>query len=141
MSHNLPAPSLHHQPGTCLGDVDGVGRAPCRDATEKGLKLVSELFLVCMRVCIKCRHVVGARSLNAVRSPVCLSSEEPQESSVRYPYIQAPTISGPFLSVKHNHTLLQPGYSVVAAIACKEGHLCFPGLFLFSAVSYWLNCL
>lgn len=59
----------------------------------------------------------------------------------RYPHIEIPTVSGPFLSVKHNHTLQWPGCSGAAGIACKAGHLCFPGFFLFSAVYYPVNCL
>lgn len=129
VSHNLPAPSPHHQPGTCLSGVDGVGRAPCRDATEKRdwNSFVSKLFSVCMRVCINAGMCLGQKPEYSQESSLVCSSEEPQ-NSVRYPYTQVP-ISRPFLFVKHNHTLLQPGYSVVAAIACNAGQLLLPWAF------------
>lgn len=106
---------------------------------EKGLKLfcVKTVFGVCP---VEAR-AQGQKSEYSQESSLVWFSEEPQESNFRYPYTQIPTLSGPFLSVKHNHTLLWPGYSIVAAIACKAGHLFFPGLFLFSAVSYLVNCL
>lgn len=139
VSHNLLVPSLHQQPGSCLGDVDGVGRAPCRGATEKRdwNCFVSKLF----RVHPVEARAQGQKSEYSQESSLVWSSEEPQESSFIYPYMQIPTLSGPFLSMKHNHTLLWPGYPIVAAIAWKAGHLCFPELFLFSAVSYLVNCL
>lgn len=71
--HNLLIPSLHQQPGSCLGDVDGVGRAPCRGAKEKKdwNCFVSKLF----SVYAQWRHVLRARSLNTVRSPLWSGSQ------------------------------------------------------------------
>lgn len=83
MPLSLPAPPLHHWPGSCLDGEDRAGRGAYRECDrEEGWKpfYVKTVFLVGMMARIQSRHMVRDRSLDADRSQ-CWAG--PQRSSRR----------------------------------------------------------